>query len=63
MGIFVPMTSLYKISTERAGENGKKFQTFCGDQIAELLPKEATKDGKFTSIEVSNVFTIKYLKK
>ena len=30
--------------------------------MAELLPKEATKGGKFTSIEESNVFTIKYLK-
>lgn len=51
MGIFVPMTSQYKISTEKAGENGEKFQTFCGEQIAELLPKETTKDGKFTSID------------
>ena len=30
--------------------------------MAELLPKEGTKGGKFTSIEESNVFTIKYLK-
>ena len=30
--------------------------------MAELLPKEATKGGKFISIEKSNVFTIKYLK-